>query len=148
LDRANGEAVLYEKVILDTPASDPALSAAQVQGITGMNLAGLVNDAAGAPWTTFRSPWLGVFQYTDGTLPAAEVTFDRFEMRTFEVPQIAIERAVQLSWPATGMNFAVEGAPTLQGPWLPLNNTSLPGMQQITVPVNKSAEFFRLQQVP
>lgn len=145
LDRDN-EAVIYEKSFLDTPGSDPSLTSAQVQTVVGATWLTVVNDPAGPRWTTFRSPWLGLLMHTDGT--TGEVTFDHFEMRTYEVPTIGIQRAVQLTWPDMGMNFAVEGAPTLQGPWLPLNNTLLPGMQQITVPVNKSAEFFRLQQVP
>ena len=121
LDKSNGGAVLYERSIVDTPASDPSLNSAQIAAITGMTFPNPVPDPSGAPWTSGDSPWIGVFQYTDGTLPAAEATFDNFELRTYEVPQVGIERAVQLTWPApTGMNYAVESGPTVQGPWLPI----------------------------
>ena len=107
------------------------------------------NRASGKPETSGNTPWLAVFQYTDGTLPAAEATFDNFELRTYEVPQVGIERAVQLTWPApAGMNYTVEGGPTVQGPWLPVNDVATPGLKQMTVPANDVMKFFRLQQAP
>ena len=148
LDKGNGGAVLYERGIVDTPASDPSLDSAQIAAITGMTFPNPVPDPSGAPWTSGNSPWIGVFQYTDGTLPAAEATFDNFELRTYEIPQVAIERAVQLAWPATGMNYTVEGGPTVQGPWLPVQESAWPGMQQMTVPARGLMEFFRLRQAP
>lgn len=148
LDKGNGGAVLYERGIVDTPASDPSLDSAQIAAITGMTFPTPVPDPSGAPWTSGNSPWIGVFQYTDGTLPAAEATFDNFELRTYEIPQVGIERAVQLAWPATGMNYAVEGGPTVQGPWLPVQESARPGMQQMTVPANGLMQFFRLRQAP
>ena len=151
LDKSNGGAVLYERSIVDTPASDPSLDSAQIAAITGMTFPDPVPDPSGAPWTSSDggSPWLGVFQYTDGTLPAAEATFDNFELRTYEVPQVGIERAVRLTWPApTGMNYAVEGGPTVQGPWLPVQESAMPGMKQMTVPASVLMQFFRLRQAP
>jgi hypothetical protein len=148
LDKSNGGAVLYERSIVDTPASDPSLDSAQIAAITGGTVQ-VQNDPSGAPWTSGISPWIGVFQYTDGTLPAAEATFDNFELRTYEVPQVAIGRTVQLTWPApAGMNYAVEGGPTVQGPWLPVNDVATPGLKHITVPANDAMKFFRLQQAP
>lgn len=148
LDKSNGEAVLYERSTVDTPASDPSLSSAQITAITGMTLQ-VQSDPGGAPWTSGVSPWLGVWQYTDGTLPAAEATFDNFELRTYEIPEVGIERAVQLTWPVpSGMNYAVEGAPTAQGPFLPVPEWSMPGMQTMTVPASEAARFFRLRQAP
>jgi len=148
LDKGNGGAVLYERSTVDTPDSDSSLDSAQLAAITGVTVQ-VQNDPSGAPWTSGNSPWIGVFQYTDGTLPDAEATFDNFELRTYEVPQVAIERAVQLTWPApTGMNYAVEGAPTIQGPWLPINDGATPGLKRMTVPANDAMKFFRLQQAP
>jgi hypothetical protein len=145
LDKGNGEAVLYERSTVDTPASDPRLNSAQLAAITGVTVQ-VQDDPSGAPWTSGDSPWIGVFQYTDGTLPAAEATFDNFEVRMHEVPQVGIERTVQLTWPApTGTDYAVEGAPTVNGSWLPLNDQSLPGFKQMTVPANKDMRFFRLR---
>jgi hypothetical protein len=148
LDKSNGGAVLYERSTVDTPASDPSLDSAQIAAITGGTVQ-VQDDPSGAPWTSDGLLWLGVFQNTDGTLPAAEATFDNFELRTHEVPQVGIERTVQLTWPApTGMNYAVEGGPTVQGPWLPINEVATPGLKQMTVPANDIMQFFRLRQAP
>jgi len=41
----------------------------------------------------------------------AEATFDNFELRTYEIPPLGIQRAMRLTWPApAGLNWAVEGA--------------------------------------
>jgi len=54
-----------------------------------------------------------------------------------------------LRWPASGtINYAIEGAPTLQGPWMPVQDTAVPGMNQMTVPANDIMGFFRLRQAP
>jgi hypothetical protein len=91
----------------------------------------------------------GVSQYTDGTLPAVEATFDNFEMRTYEIPPLGIQRAMRLTWPApAGVNWAVESAPTVQGPWVTIQDPVLPGLQQMTVPANDIMRFFRLHQSP
>ena len=90
-----------------------------------------------------------MFQYTDGTQPAPTAIFDNLELRTSEIPPVGIERAVRLRWPASAtINYAVEGAPTLQGPWLPVQELPLPGMQQTTVPASEAAQIFRLRQAP
>jgi len=149
LDKADG-AVLHQSSVVDTPASDPALTRDEVAQLTGgILLDDLRSDPSGAPWTSGVAFLLGVFQNTDGTLSAAEATFDNFELRTYEVPPVGIERTVQLTWPApAGMNYAVEGAPTVQGPWLPIDDVATPGLKQMTVPANDIMKFFRLQQAP
>ena len=125
-----------------------APSTAQFQALTGMRLLNLVPDVAGAPWS-FSGPWLGLFQYTDGTQPELDVTYDNLELRTSEIPGVGIERAVRLSWPVSStINYAVEGAPTVQGPWLPVQDPVLPGFQQKTVPASDNMGFFRLRQAP
>ena len=106
LDKMTG-AVLYEKSVLDTPASDPSLSAQQLADLTGCRAwQDVGTDVAGAPWKDGVSPVLYVVQDTDGKKPPATATFAKFELRTYEVPQVSIERAVQLSFPATaGVNY-------------------------------------------
>jgi hypothetical protein len=149
LDRDNAEAVICETTVLDTPSSDPSLTAAQVTSITGIDLAGIMPDPAGAPWTSGTAPVLHVFQHTDGTLPAAEVTFAHFELRNYEIPPIGISRAVQVSWPCpAGVRYAVESAPTPQGQWLPVLIQAPPAMQQMTVPASDLMQFFRLSLAP
>ena len=148
LDKADPDTVLYQRTVVDTPNVDPTLNTAQFQALTGMNLLDLGPDAAGAPFTWF-GPGLGVFQYTDGTRPAVVATFDNLELRTSEVPGVGIERAVRLRWPASGtLNYAVEGAPTLLGPWLPVQDTTVPGVNQMTAPASELMQFFRLHQSP
>ncbi|MBI2929485.1 MAG: hypothetical protein HYY24_27795 [Verrucomicrobia bacterium] len=149
LDKSNGGTVLYERSVVDTPAADPSLNAGEVAARIGLALQNVQSDPSGAPWTSGTSPWIGVFQYTDGTLPAAEATFDNFELRTYEIPQLAIERGVRVLYPVTtGVNYALEAAPTVNGPWLPVQDSPLPGLQQVTIPANDLMKFFRLQQAP
>jgi hypothetical protein len=147
LDKADPNTVYYQRTVVDTPNVDPTLNAAQFQALTGMNLLDLGPDK-GSPFTSFGA-FLGVFQYTDGTQPAVLATFDNLELRTSEVPGVGIERAVRLRWPASAtLNYAVEGAPTLQGPWTPVQDTAVPGMNQMTAPASELMQFFRLHQSP
>ena len=149
LDRGSASTVLYEHTILDTTGSDRSLTASEVKTATGMTLVGVRNDPSSASWTSGDSPWLGVFPYTDGSLPAAKVTFDNFELRTYAVPQVAMERTVRLTWPESATaDYGVEYSPTAQGPWLPLNNPTWPGLKQLTVPASSAMQFFRLREMP
>jgi hypothetical protein len=146
-DKADPRILIHELTYLDTPASDAVLSSQEIAELVGASLSGFGSDP-GAAWKTGQRVWLGVWQNTDGTKPAAEAAFDNLELRTYEVPQVGIERAVRLSWPAMGMNYAVEGAPTLQGPWMPVQDTAVPGMNQMTAPASDIMGFFRLRQAP
>ena len=148
LDKADPNTVLYQHSVVDSPSADPTLTTAQFQALTGMRWLDLDPDGKAAPYTSFGVV-LGVFQYTDGEQPAPTAIFDNLELRTSEVPGIGIERAVRLAWPASAtINYAVEGAPTVQGPWLPVQELPMPGMQQVTVPTSEAAKFFRLRQAP
>jgi len=148
LDKAHPDVVLYERSFEDTPNPDPALTSAELQSLSGMNLT-LAPDYAEAPFTSGAAA-IGVWQYNyDGQQPAAVATFDNFEVRKYEVPAIGIAQAVQLSWPVpSGVNWTVECAPTVQGPWLPVDDMALPGIQRMTVPANSAAQFIRLIQAP
>ena len=93
--------------------------------------------------------WLDLAQYTDGTQPAAVAVFDNVELRAYEVPQDSIGQAVQITWPApSGVNYALEAAPTVQGPFLPVQQLALPGLQKQTVPLSGAAQFFRVVEAP
>jgi hypothetical protein len=148
LDKADPNTVLFQHSVVDTPGSDPTLTVAQFQALTGIRFLDLVADSAEAPIT---SAWvvLGVFQNTDGHQPVPKAIWDNLELRTSEIPFLGIERAVRVSWPASAtINYAVEGAPTVQGPWLPVQNSTIPGMNQITVPASGFMRFFRPVQAP
>ncbi len=149
LDKDSG-AVLYQKTIVDTPASDSSLSAVPLSQITGCRVwPDIVADPAGAPWLNGVALYLLVFQDTDGTKPPAEATFANLQLRTYEVPQLSIDGAVQLSWPASaGVNYLVEAATTPEGPWLPVQELIIPDIQKTTVPMTAPAKFFRLVETP
>jgi hypothetical protein len=146
LDKANPNLVLQEISAIDTPLRDPTLNTAQVEALTNAH-ADCPPDRIGAPYLYGNRYFLGVIRHTGGTaLPAAEATFDNLELRTYEVPPLGIERAVRLTWPASAtVDFAVEGSPTVNGPWLPLTDQSLTGLKQMTVPANGDMQFFRLR---
>lgn len=146
LDKANPNLVLQEISAIDTPLRDPTLNTAQVEALTGVHEA-CPPDGIGAPYLYGNRYFLAVIRHTGGTaLPAAEATFDNLELRTYEVPPVGIERAVRLTWPASStVDFAVEGGPTVNGPWLPLTDQSLTGLKQTTVPANRDLQFFRLR---
>lgn len=148
LEKANPNNVLFSHSYLDTPASDPSLTSAQFYALTGMQMSALVPDAAEAPPTAVWT-LLGLFQYTDGHQPAATAVFANFEVRTSEIPPVGVERAVRLSWPASAaINYAVQSAPTAQGPWQLVPDQTIPGFQTMALPANSSAQFFRLIQAP
>jgi hypothetical protein len=148
LDGSHPATVLYEHSVVDTPEADHALTSAEFSTLSGMDVP-LYPDVTGTLSTTAR-PGIGVFQYnSDGSQPTAVAIFDNLELRSYEVPSLGITRAVRLSWPASAtLAYAVEGAPTVNGPWLPVRDSPLPGMEQMTVPASSSAQFFRLRQAP
>jgi hypothetical protein len=149
LDKDSG-GVIAQVVATDTPASDPTLSASEVAALLGGCVwpRDIATDLVGPPLTSGAAPLISVHQESDVAPVTAFATFDNLECRTYEVPQVGIERAVRLSWPNTGMPFAVEAAPSIQGPWLPVEGPVLPGMQYCTVPANDQMGFFRLQYGP
>jgi hypothetical protein len=138
-------AVLFERSVVDTPEADPTLTTAEFETLTGMRLP-WNKDVKGMPLFSGDYLDLEIFQYNDGTKPEATAVFDNLELRRYEVPQVGIERAMRLTWPApAGVNYAVEAAPTVLGPWLLINDTALPGLKQMTVPANRDMQFFRLR---
>jgi hypothetical protein len=146
LDKANPGLVLQEMSAMDTPGRDPTLDAARIEALTGMRLEGPA-DGLGAPYFSGDRYFLAVIQYAaGGALPPAEATFDNLELRTYDLPPVGIQRAVQLTWPApTDVHYAVEGAPTVHGPWLPVQEAATPGVRQMTVPANDAMKVFRVR---
>jgi hypothetical protein len=149
LDKADPNTVLYQHSVVDTPGADPTLTTDQFQAVTGMRWVDLGPDLEGSPVTSLYGPALGVLQYTDGEQPPPTAIFDNLELRTSEVPLVGIERAVRVAWPASAtINYAVEGAPTVQGPWVPVQEPMTPGLNQMTIPAEALMQFLRLRQVP
>jgi len=145
LDKAAANAVLYQASVVDTPEADPTLTVSQFEALTGMRLTDLGPDQKADPLTSFF-PLLGVFQNTDGSEPAPTAIFDNLELWTCETPPLVIEHAVRLMWPAAATaNYILESAATVLGPWLPVQEWSMPGMQQMTAPASEAAKFFRVR---
>lgn len=148
LDKDNQEAVLYQRSVVDTPEADPTLTSAQIFAMSGMNLT-VFSDDIEPPLTSGAGIALSAWQYTDGNQPELDVTYDNLELRTSEIPPLVIERAVRVSFPeSTTVNYAVQAAPTVQGPWLPVQDRIIPGLQTMTLPANSPAQFLRLIQAP
>ncbi len=88
LDKANQNAVLYERSVVDTPNVDRTLNETEQQIASGMWLKA-VNDIQEPPWTSFIALALDAWQYNyDGNRPAANATFDNAEVWTYHVPII------------------------------------------------------------
>ena len=77
LDKKNPSAVLYQHSVVDTPAADPTFNLPDMSFIT-------VPDVPGAPYTWGPGVLLALWQYTDGHQPAAQVTYDNFEIRKYD----------------------------------------------------------------
>jgi hypothetical protein len=142
LDKANDNAVLYERSVVDTPNVDRTLTQTELEAASGMLLH--TGRDVGAPITSGSGVSLVVFQYNDGTKPAAEATFDNLERWTsiFPVwrPEIAIQLLstippkVNLSLSAApNSTWAIERAPELTGPWTNLST--------LLIGTNGSAQF-------
>ena len=74
--------------------------------------------------------------------------FDNLELRTSEVPSLSIERTVRLVWPPVPGNWIVDDAPTPQGVWMPVPDTTPPGWNQMTVSAGEWMQFYLLRQGP
>jgi hypothetical protein len=140
LDKANNNAVLYERSVVDTPGIDRTLTQAEMEAASGMH-----TDAGtdvGPPITSGSDVLLGVFQYSDGTRPAAEVTFDNLERWTSVWrPEIAVELLstippkvnLTLSAAAPNSSWVIERAAALTGPWT--------NLRALLIGANGSAQF-------
>jgi immunoglobulin I-set domain protein len=140
LDKENNNAVLYERSVVDTPGVDRTLTQAEMEAASGMHMD--AGTDVGPPITSGSEVFLDLFQYTDGTRPAAEVTFDNLERWTSVWrPEIAIQLLstitpkvnLTLSAAAPNSSWAIERAPQLTGPWTNLS--------ALLIGANGSAQF-------
>lgn len=148
LDKANQDAVLYQRSVVDTPQADPTLTRAQLLAVSGMDI-NIGTDYLMPPSTYGDKIAVTIWQYTDGRQPPLTVTFDNLQMRTSEVPLLGIEPAVRVSWLGVGaLNYAIEAGPSIRGPWQPVPDATIPGMNHITAPATDQMRFFRAVQSP
>jgi len=78
----------------------------------------------------------------------AAVTFDNLERRVYDVPSVGIQRGVLLTWPATGKNYGVEAAPTPQGPWSRVLDSTPLDFEQVALPQDDLMGYFQLIEIP
>jgi hypothetical protein len=150
LDKDNGNAVLFDRTITDTPKADRVLPPYTAGGMIGMP------DPAGTPWPLLMGPtWIQLnLTWADPLLapnPRARVTFDNAEVRQYAAPQLTIQDAVVISWPVPPGQFVLDSAPSLTGPWASVANPWMRtnnGVCEVSVPRTDSARFFRLRFVP
>ena len=142
LDKEDNNAVLYERSVVDTPGVDRTLTQAEMEAASGMHMD--AGTDVGPPVTSGSDVFLAVFQYTDGTKPAAEATFDNLERwtSTFPVwrPEIAIQLLsiippqVNLTLSADpNSSWAIERALEPTGPWT--------NISALLIGTNGSAQF-------
>ena len=155
LDKANNNAVLYERSVVDTPNVDRTLTETEMEAASGMHLH-FVSEG-GAPITSVSDMLLNVFQYSDGTLPLAEVTYDNLELWTSTLPVWRPEIAIQLlsTIPpkvnltlsaAPNSSWAIERAPELTGPWANLSALLIGPNGSAQFQDTNTAGFYRARQ--
>lgn len=147
LDKDNQDAALHERSVVDTPQVDPSLTGAEFAALTGIKNP-VNSDIKKAPLFSGDSIMPEIQQYTDGTLPETEATFDNLELRTYEVPPIGIQPVLRLSWPTVGRAYAVEAAQSLSGPWLPVRDVPTLGFDHKILKFDAPVRFFRLRPAP
>lgn len=150
LDKDNGNAVLFDTTVAETPKSDPVAPKELLRGL------GSVADPVGAAWPVSSAPdsillgmaWVNT---TNGTAGPATVTFDNVQVREFESPMLATTNAIVLSWPVTTGQFVLESAASKDGPWTPIDNPwsrTISGRNEVSVAASDSIRFFRLRAAP
>ncbi len=81
----------------------------------------------------------------------AEVTFSNIQVWRYESPQLAVQNAVMLSWPASAALFVLQSAPSIAGPWTtvvdPLIRTNASAIEA-SVAASRSMQLFRLTFTP
>ncbi len=150
LDKDNGDAVLFERTVIDTPQADEVLPSYTAGGMIGMA------DPAGTPWPLLMGPTaIELTLSWHNTLvapnPRAQVIFDNLQVWQYESPQLTIADAVLLSWPASTGQFILYSAPSLTGAWTPVADPWMRtnnGVCEVSVPRTDSVRFFRLRFAP
>jgi len=127
---------------LDTPNVDRTLTETEMEAASGMQLH--LDSDGRPPFTSVSDAILCVYQYSDGTKPAAEVTYDNLELWTSMLPVWRPEIAIQLlsTIPpkvnltlsaAPNSSWAIERALEPTGPWTNLS--------ALLIGTNGSAQF-------
>ena len=151
LDKGNANAVLFERTVTDTPQADPVLPSGTIRGTRSEP------DLAGTPWPVTTDPtaveltsqWVN--PQSAPSSGYAQVIYDNLEVWQYESPQLAIQKAVVLSWPVTTGRFVVDGSSSPNGPWEPVPNPWTQvndGQNEVCTLAPDSMKFFRLRFEP
>lgn len=149
-DKGPGQAVLFQKTVVDTPAADPGL-VGNVELEAGVYMASLA-DVAGNPWTSLKDPYFGLWQNTEGNQPVALAVFDNFSVARHDLPSLNAQRAILITWPATAFPFQLEAGAWREGTgslWRAVTDPVMEsnGLKRVAIPVNafEEMEFYRLK---
>lgn len=146
LDKENSSAVLFDRTVTDTPQVDPALPNRAVLG-----------EVSGPDWIGTPFPLLSapngvalITRWTDsviGSQGITEVVFDNVEVRRYKAPELTIEPAVLVSWPAVPGNWILESSANVNGPYAPLPQVPalVADRLQVAVATSDQTRFFRLR---
>ncbi|MHC1769226.1 MAG: hypothetical protein AB9869_33915 [Verrucomicrobiia bacterium] len=144
LDKDNGNAVLFERMVTDTPASDPVLPDGSFRDWRSEA------DPAGAGWPIAQAPTeVNLTLQWVGSEPAsAKVAFDNVEVWQYQSPELAVQRAVILAWPVASTGFLLECASGANGPWETVPDAwsrTTADQVQVSVPASTASMFYRLR---
>lgn len=149
-DKGPGQAVLYQKTVVDTPVSDPGLIG-KVELEAGVYMTSLA-DISGNPWTSLKDPCFGLWQNTEGNQPVALAVFDNFSVARHDLPSLNAQRAILITWPATAFPFQLEAGAWREGTgsqWRAVTGPVMEsnGLKRVVIPVNsyEEMELYRLK---
>jgi hypothetical protein len=147
LDKDNGNAVLFERTVIDTPASDPVLPNGAMRGSR------CEPDPSGAAWPITQAPTEVdlTLQWVGSEPASAQVIYDNVGVWRYESPALAIQNAVVLSWPATAEKFVLESSPEISGPWAAVLNPwcrASGDCIQAAISAPDARQFYRLRFAP
>lgn len=133
--------VLVERSVRDTDAVDAMQLGTDSPPASFLGLPGRLDLTL---WHRSSAPSTG------NGLPS-EVVFDNATVFEHDSPALCIVRAVQLTWPVTGIEYILESSPVPEGPWeaVPGPVVEESGISSVTVPAPllPVGRLFRLRSV-
>jgi predicted amidohydrolase/N-acetylneuraminic acid mutarotase len=151
LDRGNGNAILFDRTVVDTAKADSVLPTGAARLAPG------VQDLVGEPWRLISGP--GIIEATldwvnseDAPNGPAEVTYDNIEVWLYQSPQLAQLRAasnndsLNLSW--DDEEAKLEEAATILGSWQTTVTTNTTCQVSLPSTASRSCRFYRLKTPP
>lgn len=149
-DKGPGQAVLFQKTVVDTPASDPGLMGEGRAG--GWRVYDQHGRYRGKSLDLAQGSLFWALAKTEGNQPAAQAVFDNFSVARHDLPSLNAQRAILITWPATAFPFQLEAGAWREGagsPWRAVTDPVMEsnGLKRVAIPVNsfEEMEFYRLK---